>query len=509
MKQQIVECIPNFSEGRRTDVVDKIAAAISEHPGVTLLDRTSDKDHNRSVLTFVGDPESVEAAAFYAIKTAANLIDLEKHEGEHPRLGATDVVPFVPITGVSMEDCIAIAKRLGKRVGEELSIPVYLYEEAATRPDRANLANVRRGEYEGLKQAIGVDPDRAPDYGPASVGSAGATIIGARPPLVAYNVYLATDDVSIAKQIARAVRHSSGGLRFVKALGLLVDGRAQVSMNLTDFNRTSIARVVEFIRREAARHGTAVHHSELIGLIPQRALVDAAQWYLQLDQFEPDQVLETRMQRSRSESAPSPDAFLDALAAGTPTPGGGSAAAYCGAMAAGLVSMVARLSIGKKKYADVEKRMQAIAHRAETLRTQLTAAVDEDAAAFNAVMDAYRLPKTSDEEKAARRTAIQQTTIAAAEAPLHVAGMAAEIAELAAETAESGNANAITDAGSAASLAYTAVYASGLNVRINTSSLKEHDSTGDWLGQLDAFQKRTHKALERVTLALKDRADLT
>jgi len=509
MGQQIVECIPNFSEGRRLEVVDRIVGAIQAVPGVTLLDRSSDHDHNRSVLTFIGEPPAVEQAAFAAIQMAAGLIDLDKHKGEHPRLGAADVVPFVPISGMTMDDCIAMAKRLGKRVGEELNIPVYLYEKAATRPERENLENIRRGEYEALKQAIGVDPAREPDFGPASVGKAGATVIGARPPLIAYNVYLTTGDVSIANRIARAVRHSSGGLRFVKALGLLVEGKAQVSMNLTDYSHTSIARVVEFIRREARRYGTGIDHCELIGLIPQTALVDAAQWYLQLDQFEHDQILESQLQNASAQTALPSEDFLNALAAGTATPGGGSAAAYSGAMAAALVGMVARLTIGKKKYAQVQDRMQEIAALADAARAHLAQAVAEDAAAFDAVMAAFRLPKGSDEEISIRRAAIQTATQAAAEAPLRVAGLAADVAEWAAEAAESANANAITDAASAAAMAHASVHASGLNVRINAASIDDQAAAQAWLARLEEFHQRAERCLGRVQDALRDRADLS
>ena len=329
MSTQIVECIANFSEARRPEVVEAIMAAVTSVPGVTLLDRHSDLDHNRTVLTFVGPPAEVEEAAFRAIAKAAELIDLDQHTGEHPRIGATDVVPFVPITGVTMPECVEMARRLGSRVGEELGIPVYLYEEAATRPERKNLENIRRGQYEALKEEIGVKPERQPDFGPAKVGPAGATVIGARQPLIAFNVYLTTDDVSIAKKIAKAVRNSSGGLRYVKALGLLVEGRAQVSMNLTNYRGTPVARVVEMIRREAARYGVGIHHSELVGLIPQEALVEAARWYLQLDQFEPEQILEYRLAAAQQEASGSASQnFLDALAEGTPAPGGGSAAAY-------------------------------------------------------------------------------------------------------------------------------------------------------------------------------------
>jgi glutamate formiminotransferase len=291
----IVQCVPNFSEGRRQEVIDRIAQSITDVPGVQLLDLQSDIDHNRSVMTIIGAPPAVLEAAFQSIAQAAELIDMEHHRGGHPRMGATDVVPFVPVQGMTMDDCVALARTLGERVGTELAIPVYLYEAAATRPDRRNLAEVRRGEYEGLRETIATDPDRAPDYGPARVGGAGAAAIGARPPLVAFNVYLNTQDLEPAQAIARAVRHSSGGLRFVKALGLLVDGQAQVSMNLTDYRRTPIHRVLELIRSEASRRGLSVTRTEVVGLLPAQALLDSAQFYLQLDGFVPEQVLENRL----------------------------------------------------------------------------------------------------------------------------------------------------------------------------------------------------------------------
>src|SRR5215468_6023248 len=286
MGNPLVECIPNFSEGRRAAVIEAIVTAIQNADAVRLLDVSSDADHNRSVVTFVGSPEAVEKAAFAGIKTAAQHIDLDQHRGEHPRIGATDVVPFVPIRDVTMADCVAIAQRLGKRVGDVLNIPVYLYEAAATRPDRENLENIRRGEYEGLKEAIRTDPNRMPDFGPAALGTAGATVVGARPPLIAFNAYLTTADVDIAKKIAKAIRFSTGGLRYVKALGLLVEGKAQVSMNLTNFDKTPIFRAVEMIRREAQRYGVGIAYTELVGLAPEDALIDTARWYLQLDAFQ-------------------------------------------------------------------------------------------------------------------------------------------------------------------------------------------------------------------------------
>jgi glutamate formiminotransferase len=293
--KQIVECIPNFSEGRRQEVIDRIVAAMAQAPEVRVLDVQSDVDHNRSVVTLVGAPEAALEAAFQGIAGAAQLIDMDHHRGAHPRMGATDVVPFVPVQGTTMDDCIALARRLGERVGAELGIPVYLYEEAATRPERRNLADVRRGEYEGLKAQIATDPDRAPDFGPAHLGTAGATVIGARPPLIAFNVYLNTTDVAPAKAIAKAVRHSSGGLRFVKALGLLVEGQAQISMNLTDYRQTPIHRVVEMIRVEAARLGLTITRCEVVGLLPAQALFDAAQFYLHLHDLSADQILENRL----------------------------------------------------------------------------------------------------------------------------------------------------------------------------------------------------------------------
>jgi len=392
---KLVECVPNFSEGRRKEVVEQIEAAVASVSGVKLLDLEMDADHNRSVLTFAGRPEGVEEAAFRAVEKAAALIDMDQHQGEHPRLGATDVVPFVPISGVSMEECVEMARRLGERVGRELQIPVYLYEKAAARPERVNLADVRRGEYEALKKEIATRPERAPDFGPLRVGKAGATVIGAREPLIAYNVYLDTEDLRIAQTIARAVRFSSGGLPFVKALGLYIEqrGLVQVSMNLTDYRRTPVHRVVEQIRREAARYGATVVSSELVGLIPRQALLDAAGYYLQMEDFKPDKILESHLEEPEA----TPEAFLDALAEGTPTPGGGSVAALGGALAAALASMVCNLSLNKKPDETAESNLQEMLGCVEALRSELTALVEQDAAAYQGVLQAYMMPKASSQ----------------------------------------------------------------------------------------------------------------
>lgn len=512
MSSSLVECVPNFSEGRRPEVVEQIAAAVKAVPDVILLDYSSDADHNRSVLTFVGTVEGVEEAAFAAIKKASELIDLDQHQGEHPRIGATDVVPFIPISGVTMQDCVAIANRLGKRVGEELQIPVYLYEQAATRPEFENLENVRKGEYEGLKDEIRTNPARQPDFGPSQLGKAGATVIGARAFLVAYNVYLNTDDVNVAKRIGKAVRHSSGGLRYVKGLGMLVDGQAQVSMNLTNFKATPVFRVVEMIRREAARYGASITHSELIGLIPQQALIDAAVWYLQLDGFNENQVLEYKMNAeiaARQGSGAEHVRFLEDLAAGTPTPGGGSAAAFAGAMAAGLVAMVARVTLGKKKYADVEAEMLSTAEQGDQLREFFQAAVVEDSAAFEQVMAAYKLPKSTEEELALRAAEIQKATLHATLVPLGVAENAVTLLKFARIVAEKGNSNAITDAGTAAALARSTLTGASMNVHINLCGLENAGEAERIANQLAEYYLEATDILEKIDQAVRTRGQIT
>lgn len=291
----IVECVPNFSEGRRVDVVDQIVNAIAGLTNVKVLNRHSDADHNRSVITFVGPPEAVLEAAFRGVAAAVSLIDMEQHSGQHPCIGAADVVPFVPLRGITLADCAALARRLGQRIGQELGIPVYLYEAAALRPERRALPNVRRGGYEGLKAAIATDPSRRPDYGPVQIGPAGAVAVGARLPLVAFNVYLSTADVEIARQIARVVRESSGGLPHVRALGMLVRGQAQVSMNLTDVSKTPLHVAFEAVRREAQRRGVEIAGSEIVGMVSQQVLLDVACWCLQLDAFASEQIIENQL----------------------------------------------------------------------------------------------------------------------------------------------------------------------------------------------------------------------
>jgi len=303
--RSIVECIPNFSEGRRTEVIDEIVEAIKSVAGAVLLDRESDPNHNRSVVTFVAATDRVVDAAVAGAMRAAELIDLNKHTGEHPRMGATDVIPFVPISGVTMGDCVALARSCGERLWREVGIPVYLYEKAATRPERENLASVRKGQFEGIRDEISTNEARRPDFGEARVhATAGITAVGARPPLIAYNVNLATADLEIANKIARAVRHQSGGLRYVKALGFELKDRGivQVSMNMVNFEGTPLFRAFEMIKREAERYGVAVVGSEIVGLVPQLALNAVADFYLQLEKFSEDQILENRLAGAMEEA---------------------------------------------------------------------------------------------------------------------------------------------------------------------------------------------------------------
>ena len=301
---KLVECVPNFSEGRRPEVLDAILGAMTAVDGVRLLDSEMDADHNRAVVTIVGEPEAVLEGAFRGMAKAKDMIDLSTHEGEHPRMGATDVVPFVPVKGVTMDECVELARRLGERVGKELEIPVFLYESAATRPARQNLAKVRKGQFEGLRDEIGANPDREPDFGPNRIHpTAGATAIGARPFLVAYNINLGTTDLSVAKTIAKAIRHSSGGLRHVKAMGFAIKDRniVQVSINMVNFKGTPLFRAFEMVRSEAERYGVPVVGSEIVGLVPADALVDCAEFYLRLEDFKRGQVLENRLSEDGSD----------------------------------------------------------------------------------------------------------------------------------------------------------------------------------------------------------------
>ncbi|HUU44290.1 MAG TPA: glutamate formimidoyltransferase [Acidobacteriota bacterium] len=499
----LVECVPNFSEGRRPEILDAIVAAALQQNGVALLDKEMDADHNRAVVTLVGAPEAVSEAAFRAVAKAAELLDMRTHKGEHPRMGATDVVPFVPISGMGLPECAALARQLGQRLGEELGIPIFLYESAASRPDRQNLADVRKGEYEGLTVAIGTDPDRRPDFGPEQMNlKTGATAVGARMPLVAFNAYLDTNRLSTAKAIANAIRFQSGGLRFVKAMGFDIQDRGcvQVSMNLVNYLKTPVFRVFEMIKSEAARWGTRVTSTEIVGLTPAKSLYDVAEHYLQLERFSQDQVLEEKLrtvlagQTERTGWAQ----FADHVASSSPAPGGGSVAAAAGSLAAALSAMVCRLTIGKKKYADARPELESVLARAEELRTRLAQLVEKDTEAFDQVMAARKLPKDTDGEIAARDAAINAATREAAAVPLEVMRNAFAAMQLAQICAEKGNVNSVSDAGVASQMARAAVVGAGLNVKINLAGFEDKTFSDQMTAQMRELDEASARLNDEV-----------
>ncbi len=432
--KRLIECVPNFSEGRDPAKVDAIVSAMSSVSGVYVLDREMDADHNRCVITLAGEPDSVAEAALRGVGKAMELIDLTKHTGAHPRVGATDVVPFIPIEGVTIEDCVALARRAGHEIWARYRIPVFFYEAAAMRPNRVNLENIRRGQFEGLREEMKHNHDRQPDVGePKLHPTAGVTVVGARKFLVAYNVNLNTSDITIANKIAKAIRFSSGGLRYVKSMGVELKARnlAQVSINLTDFEQTPMHRVYEMVKREAERYGAMPVGSEIVGLIPKKAIEMAADFFLQLENFSPAQVFEnkladalsgTKLEASKDGKLASlARPFLDAVAAPAATPGGGSVSAFAGALAASLGQMVAGLSRKKKSQAGYVDKLSTELDALRHIADELAAAIDRDSASYDAVLAAFKLPKGNAEETQQREASIQAATKGATDVPLQVA----------------------------------------------------------------------------------------
>jgi len=471
----LVECVPNFSEGRDKFKVDAILEAMKME-GVYLLDREMDADHNRCVITLVGDPTNVSEAAIRGVGKAAELIDLTQHTGAHPRLGAADVVPFIPIEGIALEDCVAIAKRVGEEIWKRFRVPVYLYEAAAQRPERQNLENVRRGQFEGIREEVKTNPDRKPDFGDAALHpTAGATIVGARKFLVAYNVYLNTPDVDIAKKVAKSIRYSNGGLRYVKGMGVPVRGLAQVSMNLTDTDQTPIARVFEYVKREAARYGVMPLFSEIVGLIPKKALEDAAEWFLQVENFDSSLILENRLAGVMSGKTvvgglrAGVEPFVEQLAAPTAAPGGGSASAAAGAMAAGLGGMVAAMSRGKKAYLQYEAQLSEAIRRLAEIREELKASIDADAAAFHEVMAAFKKLREHPEAQAEVDAATRKATLV----PLTVAERSREVGNILESLRGVTNPKMASDVTTAIALANAAITGALANVEINIAELND------------------------------------
>jgi glutamate formiminotransferase/formiminotetrahydrofolate cyclodeaminase len=511
--KRLIECVPNFSEGRDPAKVNAIVASMSKVAGVYVLDREMDADHNRSVVTLAGDPDAVAEAALLGVGKAMELIDLTAHKGAHPRIGATDVVPFIPIDGVSIEDCVALARRVGNEIWNRYRIPVYFYEAAAQRPERVNLENIRRGQFEGLRQEMKRDHNRLPDIGePKLHPTAGATVVGARKFLIAYNVNLNTADIGIANKIAKAIRFSSGGLRYVKSMGVELKARnlAQVSINLTDFEQTPMHRVYEMVKREAARYGVMPVGSEIVGLIPKKAIEMAADYFLQVENFSPGQVFENRLQAVLTGESSVPAAkegklaglaqpFLEAVAAPTATPGGGSVSAYASALAASLGQMVAGLSRKKKSQAALVDRLSVILDELRRASAELAEAIDRDAASYDAVMAAFKMPQGNAEETKQREDAIQKATRGAAEVPLQVAERSVALFERLGQLASITAASMKSDLEVARLLASAGARGALANVEINLDGVRDAGYVGMMRGKVADLRERLSETTRSIS----------
>lgn len=550
---QLIECVPNFSEGRDPNVIRQITEIIEHTEGVRLLDVDPGKATNRTVVTFVGHPKAVIEAAFQAIKKAAELIDMSKHTGEHPRMGATDVCPLIPVSGISMEETALYAHQLGKRVGEELNIPVYMYEAAATKPERRNLATIRAGEYEGLAAKL-MHPEWMPDYGVNTFNSkSGATVIGARDFLVAYNVNLNTTSVRRANSVAFDVRENGrvktdakgktmvdtngeavripGTCKSVKAIGWYIEeyGIAQISMNLTNIKETPLHIAFDECCRSAESRGLRVTGSELVGLVPKSVLIDAGKHYLKkqkrsvgisekeiihiavktlgLDELGPFDPSKKIIEYLLDDTTASPlvqkslISFAEETASESPAPGGGSISAYVGALGVSLGTMVANLSAHKVGWDDKIDFFSSCAETGQQLKDKLLSLVDADTHAFNSIMDAMRMPKSSEEEKAARKKAMHNATVGAIEIPLSVMRVCLESMPLIMEMAKKGNPNSVSDAGVGALCARTAVEGAALNVRINCHGFDDKEFVAKAIQEAEMMLSEC-KRLEKETLEI-------
>jgi len=547
--RKLVECVPNISEGRDRRVIDEIVRQAADTEGVTLLDVDPGADTNRTVITFVGEPDAVVEGAFRLIRKAAELIDMTKHTGEHPRQGATDVCPFVPVSGVTMDDCVALAHRLGKRVGEELGIPAFLYEYAATRPERRSLADIRVGEYEAWPEKF-KRPEFAPDYGPAQfLPRTGAVVIGAREFLIAYNVDLNTRDRNKAHQIALDIRETgrlardgtgevkrdgggeklrqAGLLQACRAVGWYIDtyGQAQVSINLTNYHVTPIHLAFDTCREVARKYGLRVTGSEIVGLVPLEAMLLAGRHYLKqqgrwagvpekevvhlaiqslglndVAPFKPEEkIIEYAVkEQGRSLVAMTCREFADELSSDSPAPGGGSVAAFCGALAASLGGMVAVLTRGKDGYQAQQAELEEVALKAQRLKDEFLLDVDRDTDAFNVLMAAFRLKKKTDEEKAARAEAVRAATEGATRVPLEVLERSIAALELAAIAAEKGLQSSLSDAGVGALVARACAEGAYYNVMINLRGLEPSAFTRATRARAAAALARARELAGRV-----------
>ena len=548
----IIECVPNFSEGKDQATIKAIAAAIESVKDVKLLDVDAGADFNRTVYTFVGEPHTVLEAAFQAARVGLSLIDMRTHKGEHARMGALDVMPFIPIRNSSKEECIELSKKFGKRMADELGVPVFLYAHSAQKPDRVKLPSIRKGEYEALEEKF-KDPSFAPDFGKASfVPKSGATATGARDILIAYNVNLNTSNKKIASSIAGKIRTSGvlkkdekgekiigpdgkperipGKFNGVQAGGMMYnEDIAQVSMNLLHFRDVNLHDVYEAIKEEAEAFDIKVTGSEIVGLVPKEALVQAGSYYAQQQQlkitndhelvllaikhlglsdlysFKPDEkIIEYMVESQQQLIDMNIQQFLDELASDSPAPGGGSVAALAGALGCALSSMVCNLTKGKEKYLAVEKDILMALKKSEQLRSRLTELIDEDTQAFNDVMKAFKLPKDTDEQKKQRSAAIQEGYKKAAEVPLKTAEICAQILDVALVVAKKGNQNSITDAGVSALLARAGVSGAALNVKINLGSIKDTEFVEQTMATLEKLEETVGKQTQTVLMIVDD-----
>jgi glutamate formiminotransferase/formiminotetrahydrofolate cyclodeaminase len=546
---KLIECVPNFSEGRNREVIDAITGEISGTDGAVLLDVDPGAATNRTVVTFIGHPEAVVEAAFRAIARAAELIDMSRHQGEHARMGATDVCPFVPVQGATLEDCVELARQLGKRVGEELEIPVYLYGHAATRPERQRLPDIRKGEYEALSEKL-KDPGFAPDFGPARFNArAGATATGAREFLIAWNVNLNTRDRKLANKIAAELRQTGklkrdgagkivrdaqgkalrvpGRFQELQGGGWYIEeyGRAQISFNLTNHKVTPLQAVFDACCEEADKIGVRITGSEVVGLVPMDALLQAGDHYLgkqgrtagvpeaerihtavlslglhDLTPFDPaEKIIEYKYRGAPSGLASMRlTEFADELSSDSPAPGGGSVAALCGSLSAALTSMVAALTWTKKGLEERRPVMKGIGERGQTLKDFFLGAVDRDTEAFNGILAAMRLPKKTPEDQEIRNRAIQQANETATRVPLEVLEKTVEALGAALDVAGQGNPNSVSDAGVAGSCALAAAEGASLNVRINIGSIADEKVRGEILQNHDRALERSRQLAGEV-----------
>ena len=495
----LVVCVPNFSEGRRPEVIEEICTALGSIDGARLVSRLADAEHHRLDTTIVGPPDAVRRAAMAGARVAVERIDMNQHAGAHPRMGAVDVIPFVPLRGITMDEVAELARSFARDLADELGIPVYLYDGAATTPERTSLADVRRGGFEGLRAAV-ARGERLPDHGPHELGAAGATAVGARKPLVAFNVYLRGDEED-AKAIAKAIRESGGGLPALRAIGFAAPerGGVTVSMNLVDFEVTGLRAAFDAVAAGARERHMEMLSSEIVGLVPEAALGDDVT-YLRLEGFDADtQILERLV--SDGIGNETIEGFLADLASDSPAPGGGAVAGLCAAAGAALISMVCRLTIGREGYEDVDARMGGYLEEADAARAAFLELADRDARAFGSVMEAFKLPKDDDRQKAERSAAIQRAYEGAARVPLEIAQRSVAMMQYARLSIELGNPQAASDGLSAALALHAAALAAIANVAINAASLKDVATAGGLRDEADALRGRVEDLLSSAQVA--------